>query len=391
MLYSNSQEAPAVEIFGLDNISALVWPDSVSGRFVREMFLPMLVNGISRYVRNIKGELFILKVGDELLPLTVLEREYANAPIASPYAMYTSFTLHELKTIQNRLLRGILLSSAGALIYAIQPLFKACRFNRVVLVNGFPFSTALYPRLSAAEIAATVSALTVKFAVHAIAFRTVDLLNGGELMQHLRSAGGRLIYHRPAYHLPCNAPNYKNAPALRRDLALLKKTPYQIMRGPDLTAADVSRMSELYDALFIAKYGPFNPQYTPEFFQLAAQAQSMEILALKKDGRIDGFIGLYNNGQTVADPFLGHDQDLPKSLGIYRMLAAQPFLKAKAMAAPVNYSAGVGLFKRRRGCKLTIEYLAVFVDHLPGVRRLPWRVLELCNCIAILIMRKIEF
>lgn len=386
-----SQTLPIGEIFGRENISRLVWPRSDSGTLVREVFLPLLEDGVTPYVRNIDGEPFILKIGDKLLPLLVLERQYANSPIASPYSMYTSFALHELKTIQNRLLRAALLLSVGPLIGILQPLLKVCHFNRVVLVNGLPFSTALYPRLSATEIAAARTALLARFPKHAIIFRTVDALAGGEFMQTLREAGCRLIYHRPAYHLHCQAQDYKCASALRRDLALFRKTAYRLVPGEALDAADIDRISTLYNALFIGKYGPFNPSYTPRFFQLVARAQSMTVLALKKGGRVDGFIGMYENGEALADPFLGHDQTLPKSLGLYRMLVALPFLKARELSVPVNFSAGVGLFKRRRGCRLAIEYLAVLADHLPVAQRLPWRLFELFNRIAVPLMRKVEF
>lgn len=384
-------QRPLVEIFGRDAVASISWPNTPAARFVQEMFLPMVQKGISRYVRNIQAELFVAKLGDIVLPISVLEREYANSLVASPYTMYTSFTIQELRSIQNPVLRGFLSMSVGALCRAMQPILKIARFNQVVLVNGLPFSTVLYPTLGEHQIDAIRRALVEKFPRHAIVFRTIDELAGERLPERLKMSGFRLIYHRPAYHLRPGLPGFKAPEALRRDLALFRKTPYQVVHGRDLGSSDIGRITELYENLFIRGYSRYNPQYTEEFFRLAVRAESLEIIALKKDGRVDGFIGLYGNERVLVDPFLGHDRSLPKSLGIYRMLAALVFSRARDKAMAINYSAGVGLFKRRRGCHLAIEYIATYDRHLSFSRRLPWIILELCNCIAVPIMKKVEF
>ena len=85
--------------------------------------------------------------------------------------------------------------------------------------------------------------------------------------------------------------------------------------------------------------------------------------------------------QTSADgslfaEYVGYDLDQPRELGLYRRLAAVPVLEAMKRGIPLNLSAGVGRFKALRGGEPVMEYLGVYVRHLPATRRAPWRAVH---------------
>ncbi|HEY9599812.1 MAG TPA: GNAT family N-acetyltransferase, partial [Cyanophyceae cyanobacterium] len=79
----------------------------------------------------------------------------------------------------------------------------------------------------------------------------------------------------------------------------------------------------------------------------------------------------------------------PQEIGLYRMLSAQLTLEATKRGFILHQSSGAASFKRFRGFVGTIEYSAVFYQHLPFWRQLVWRLLGLLvNKIAVPLMQK---
>ena len=376
-----------IQLFSKYNIKDLTWPTEPWGRFAEGLLRPLCDDGVARYVRNIEAEQYVLKLGSKVLPLTVVDAAYENSYIASPYTHYVQFTAEELRLVTSRVVGKLLDLTEKLLKYPC----RACEMNRIVLVNGWPLTTTFYPELTGAEVGAVRDFLVRRFPHHTIAFRTVDGLFGDGFGQLFRQQGFRLIYYRPIYSLDPTVENFRPRAALRRDLNLLKKTEYAVLGAEQLGEGDIERISELYHKLYIQKYTSCNPQYTKDFFLLLWRKKLMELTALKKGGRVDGFIASYGDERQLADPFLGHDTDLPKSLGIYRMLAALVYLQAKERGVLMNYSAGVGDFKKRRGCRKTVEYLAIDDRHLGSRRRLPWALLQAANHFAIPLMERVDF
>jgi hypothetical protein len=376
-----------IRLYSKYNIKDLTWPTEAWGRFAEGLLRPLCDDGVATYVGNIEAEQYVLKVGAKVLPLTVVNGAYENAYIASPYTHYVQFTAEELRLVTSRFIGQLLDLTAKLLKHPC----RACEMNRIVLVNGWPLTTTFYPELTGAEVGAIRDFLVRRFPDHAIAFRSVDSLSGDGFEELFRQQGFRLIYYRPIYSLDPTAENFRPRAALRRDLNLLKKTDYEILSTEQLEERDIERISELYHKLYIQKYSACNPQYTTGFFLLLWRKKLMELTALKRDGRVDGFIASYGDDRQITDPFLGYDTDLPKSLGIYRMLAALVYLKAKERGVLLNYSAGVGDFKKRRGCRKSVEYLAVDDSHLSARRRLPWALLNATNDFAVSLMQRVDF
>lgn len=347
----------------------------------------MVRDGITRYVENVRADLFVLAQGELVLPLAVVDGCYDNSLVASPYSMYVTLTKHELRTLPHRGLRALI---TGALaLFSV--LFKVCRFNRVALVNGHPLSTALYPSLGEDDILAVRSALIEAFPNHAVVFRSIDGSLGEEVVRSFAQQGFRLVYHRPTYGMNPTRADFRMTSALHRDFKLFEKTDYELVSAAELTDSDIKRITELFRQLYIARHTPLNPQYTERFFRMVVRDRVLDVVALKKDGRVDGFIAFQDDGRQLTDPFLGYDTSLPQKLGLYRMLVALVVKRAREKGLSINYSAGVGEFKKRRGCKLTIEYIAVYDRHLPWHRRLPWMLLQSMNRVAVAIMRRVDF
>ncbi|MBV5343531.1 GNAT family N-acetyltransferase, partial [bacterium] len=71
----------------------------------------------------------------------------------------------------------------------------------------------------------------------------------------------------------------------------LRNHKYEIVNGGDFSNEDLMRSVDLYNMLYLEKYSYFNPQFTFEFMKLARDEKALHMLALKRDGRMDGVMG----------------------------------------------------------------------------------------------------
>ncbi|MCP4133225.1 MAG: GNAT family N-acetyltransferase [bacterium] len=377
---------PHISLYTKDTVNTLEWPNNKEGVYAENYLTPLIKNGIRPYIENIDAELFVLKVDDKILPLTLIDKQYKNALFASPYTHYLTFTLEELSEINNFFLETIF----RFLILIMGPLFKACKFNKVIYVNNWLFSTTVYPGLSSHQVSGIRKFLVEKFPDHCIIFRTVDDILGDEFMNFFEKDNFKLVYSRPTYHLNPFVEKYRRSKNLRSDINKLKKTDYSVITAKEMTEDDIPRLQELYQMLYVDKYSRYNPIYTEKFFQLALRGAGIELLGLKKDGRIDGFLGFYGNDKILTAPLLGYDMNLPRELNLYRILVASLFLRGQENGQIINFSAGVGRFKMLRGCENRMEYIAVYDKHLPRNRRIPWAILKFLNRIVVPLMKELK-
>ena len=153
---------------------------------------------------------------------------------------------------------------------------------------------------------------------------------------------------------------------------MLRGTGYELMRPADFREEHVPRMLELYNLLCIERHSPMNPQLTEKFFLNLIRNRPLELYGLKKCGRMDGIMGYFDFAGTMVTPIVGYDTSLPRSAGLYRMISSLALDIALQNGLIDHAGAGVGSFKRRRGYLPVMEYSAVYVRHLPVLRRAAW-------------------
>ena len=98
------------------------------------------------------------------------------------------------------------------------------------------------------------------------------------------------------------------------------------------------------------------------------------ILEESTSKEIVGTVGMTieNNG-IVTVPIVGYLTDLPQKLGLYRRLMAFALRYCAEHNLRLNFSAGAPDFKKVRGARPEIEYIAVNVQHLPNKRAKAWQ------------------
>lgn len=330
-------------------------------------------------VRNVRTRLDAVTVDGHRFPLTVDgegPRDPALSYVVSPTNGYTGYALAELPKLGlpplQWLLRAVI---GGAERYLVRR-----GLDRVVQVNNWLMATNLWPAgWDGAGIAAMTEALAAAHPDHAIVLRSLNRAHDVALIDALDAAGYVMVPSRQVYLVDGRAGDaapFLRRRDVRRDRRLLGDGVYTEVRGEALADADFPRLEALYRMLYIEKYCHLNPQFSADWLRAGHRDGWLELVALRgRDGRLDGVVGLVRRDDTLAVPVVGYDTALPASLGLYRRLTAIALEAAWRRKAWLNFSAGVGPFKRSRGGEPWIEHHAVYARHLPASRRRAWSAL----------------
>ncbi|MFN7159914.1 MAG: hypothetical protein ACK4MR_14660, partial [Erythrobacter cryptus] len=92
-------------------------------------------------------------------------------------------------------------------------------------------------------------------------------------------------------------------------------------------------------------------------------------------GKIMAFAALRCAGGIGTVPLMGFDTARPQSEALYRIASHAALALARERALRFHGSAGAGQFKRNRGARGVIEYMAVDARHLAPRRRAALRLL----------------
>lgn len=318
------------------------------------------------FAGNLATRTVLLRAGDFVMPATINDGEPDNAWVCSPLTTYYRYALEEIQ----RKLHPLLSKPLALLCNACGQALDRARIDRAVALNNWLLSTNLYPLLQLQPLAGLVDAALRRWPGHALWFRSLNAEQNGDWLDALRTLGFELIPSRQVYlfsDLHAAARQHEN---LKRDLRLLRETPLQCVDQPVLCDEDYIRIADLYGRLYLEKYSRLNPQYTPRFMQRWHQAGLLKFKLFKDtDDTLQAVVGMFRQGSTITAPIVGYNTDLPRSLGLYRLLMASVFEEAMATGATVNLSAGAAHFKRLRGGRPAIEYSAVLTRHLPAFTR----------------------
>ncbi|MCU6709977.1 GNAT family N-acetyltransferase [Paenibacillus sp. J5C_2022] len=379
-----------VLLYDRNNLDSIDWPDTEDGRYARAYLEPLMREGTTRYIRNVDTTILLARIDDLILPITVNEGEYDNAYVCSPYTHYIRYARQELSLLQ----RPRLEKSLSAMLHVFGYGMKRSHLNRVVHINNWLLSTNLFPRITGEQVVAVLHAVREQFPCHAIVIRSLCSSLHPDILGALRTEGCKLVPSRQVYLYCANDADYGNAKArwlLKRDYELLARNGYTFVPMSDMTAADLSRIAELYKLLYLDKYSYDNPQFDETFISSAMQSGALTLYGLRKDGRLDAVMGYFSRNGVMTTPLFGYDTTLPQSVGLYRMLSACLIRQSREAGHLLHESAGAAQFKRNRGAIADFEYSAVYDRHLPLGRRWCWAMLErLLNGFGVPLMRKLK-
>lgn len=364
----------AIEILSADRLDRLPPAPSAAERAVR--YTRALVRGgAASYVDNAHVETKALVVDGKVVPLVLVQPGADNSNVCSPYAHYVRYLAAE-RAMRHRRIPPALVTAAGL------PAGLALRFggiDRVVYVNNWLLTSNPSPGLTSNQIGRITAMLTAACPRSAIIFRSVNPRLDAAGVDALRCNEYRLIRSRRVYVLDPIEGRHRAHANVRKDLGLLRRTPYEVVGNPADLEPHVARMTMLYRDLYLRKYPALNPQFNARFFALTLRDEVFSYRALRIDGRIDAFASYFVEGGVLTGVVIGYDRQLRRSLGLYRMTVALLIEEAAAGGLLVNLSAGADRYKLLRGAQPVDEFDAVYTRHLPWPRRAAWAAVSIAS------------
>ncbi len=351
------------------------YPKDSDGEYLKTFMHAFQGKGTSYLIDNVDSELLLISDGEIALPLTVNDEQFSNSYVTSFYG-YLLYAEEELHKLQSKLLQRLLSIALKSLSFFA----RLSKINRVVIINNWLLSTNLYPRIPPSKIKGLHHILNRTYPKHALVFRSLNSLQHQNLIDALQEEGYDTVCARQIWIYDPNSFNELSSVQrwnIRNDRKLLKKSAYRIIQHEEIAEENLPRLKELYDQLYLDKYTYLNPQFNLQFLKACLNQKLLKLFALEKEGKIDGVAGYFIRNGCMTTPFFGYDVGVCQKVGLYRILSSQLMALAHDKGVLLNQSAGAAHFKRQRGARGVLEYMALYKKKLPFLQKLAWSIFSL--------------
>jgi hypothetical protein len=322
--------------------------------------------GAPALIGNLRTRVLGMGCGDCVFPVTVNDAEYGDAYVCLPHTAYALYAKAELGIVD----AGAWTPALGLLADAAGGVMRAAAINRIVHLGNWMLSTNLHGGWAGEGLSAMRAALTDAYPDHFIAIRSINGWSDAGLLDAVRADGWTLLPSRQIWVTDDLEHDWLPRRDTRRDLALLEHTPYRADELAALAPGDAERIAELYAMLYLGRYSRLNPAFTPAYVAMTHREKVFQYAGFRDaDGVLAAVVGCFVRGGILTTPIVGYDTARPPGEGLYRLANVQFAQMAQALGARLNGSAGAASFKRNRGAKPVVEYMALYARHLSAPRR----------------------
>ena len=326
--------------------------------------IPFANKNLSAYVKNLDG---VFRT-TENQNIHLFDNGSSTAWIGSLEAFHIKYGMYEIN--KNTTLPWIKKTLILLFIHVKNIVAKLAKIDQSTYINHNLCSTLLWdasPSTFAKDIINTQSD-------KALIFRSLTINNVIELKKHFHNNFVIVPFRKAFYFNPSQPLQGKIKKNFQKDNALFIKNRYDIVTESDLRPDDYERISELYNMLYIDKFVNLNPTYTIDFFKEITNNKRFSYLCLRKNGKIDAFALIEENGDSMQVPCVGYDTILPRETGLYRQLTSS--LLGYSIMNKLNFymSSGCSDYKENRGASAYTEYYGVYLGNVNFVRKLSWKL-----------------
>jgi hypothetical protein len=323
-------------------------------------------DGTQKLVTNAASQMLLLRSGPCDLPVTVDDGTLGHSYVSSPHSTYVLYARDEIALLG----LGHARFAANAVLRTLSGLLRAMRLNRAAHLDNWLLSTNLHGAWDGAGLAQMRALLSERFPDHFLIIRSLDPWTCPTLLEAVRDDGWTLLPARQVWVTDDLAAQWLPRGQTRADVKALRRSGLETGEATTPNRHDCERIADLYHQLYVGRYSAINPIFTPEFIRLSAAIGLLTYLVARDaDGRIMAFSALRSAGGVGTVPLMGYDLTRPQSEGLYRIASYMAAETAMHAGLRFHGSSGAGEFKRSRGARGVIEYMAVDARHLPAVRR----------------------
>lgn len=328
--------------------------------------------GTARLIANASSAMLLARTHGHDLPVTVDDGGYGRSYVASPHSAYVAYARREMELVG--LARGRL--AASAVLGIADRVLRAARINRAVHLDNWMLSTNLHGGWQGEGLPELRQALVQRYPDHFLILRTLDAWSCSRLCEAARADGWIMAPARQIWVTEDLARDWMPRKDRLNDRRMLRRSGLTVEEPDRLTRADCERIAQLYALLYLDKYSPLNPDFTPEFITILDRTGLARFrLARDGDGTIMAVAGMIARAGLMTCPVVGYDTARPQGEALYRIACYLAYDWAQGRGLSMHGSAGAAQFKRARGARGEIEYMAIHAGHLSPARRAAVRAL----------------
>jgi hypothetical protein len=341
---------------------------SLAGRYIAAL----VAGGVPGFITNASSRPMLLLSNGRALPLTVDDGGYGRTYVASPHSAFVLYAREETYLIDSRAGRAV----ARALLRPIDWLLRRANINRAVHIDNWLLSTNLHHGWNGEDLPAVRKLLAPRFPTHLLIVRSLDCWSSPALLAAARDDGWILVPTRQIWVVDDLAREWRPRNNTANDRRALAASGLTVEDPGPFSAADADRVAKLYRLLYVGRHSQLNPQFTADFVLLTQRIGLVAYrIARNASGEIMAFAGMVASDGMMTPPLVGYDTARPRKEALYRIASWIYTDWAMARGFRLHGSAGAADFKRRRGARGEIEYMAIQAGHLSAARRSVIRVL----------------
>jgi hypothetical protein len=322
--------------------------------------------GTPALIANAACEVMLLRCGPFRLPVTADDGRRGLTYVSSPHSTYVLYPRDEIALMG----LGAVRPAAEGVLGVIAGLMRLSRLNRAVHLDNWLLSTNLHGDWQGESLAAMRESLAARFPDHFTIIRSVDPWTSPALFDAVRADGWTLLPARQVWVTDDLARDWRPRSHTRADARALRRSGLALERPERIAHADAARIAELYRQLYVGRYSAINPRFTADYVMHSAATGLLSYSLLRDDaGTVMAFAALRCAGGVGTVPLMGYDTARPQEEALYRIASHAACDLALERGLRFHGSAGAAQFKRNRGARGQIEYMAVDGRHLSAPRR----------------------
>jgi hypothetical protein len=329
-------------------------------------------HGTRALIANAGCEVMLLRHDAARLPVTIDDGTRGHSYVSSPHSTYVLYPRDEIALLG---LGGLRYAAEGVL-GLIAGLMRVSGLNRAVHLDNWLLSTNLHGDWRGEGLAAMRAALAARFPDHFLIIRSLDPWTCPALLGAVRDDGWMLLPARQVWVTDDLARDWRPRSHTKADVRMLRRSGLALERPARIAPADAARIASLYHQLYVARYSAINPRFTPAYVMMSAETGLLSYSLLRDSkGEVMAFAALAEADGVGTVPLMGYDTARPQDEALYRIASYAAAELALARGLRFHGSAGASQFKRNRGARGMIEYMAVDGRHLSAPRRAALAVL----------------